>query len=214
MNLLLLSRHIGAVTPFLEGVVAGWPRPLRIGYVDDAQAPFSDAPFVVEEYDALKGLGHEVIRITLRDMPASELDRALAGLDVVYVASGSTFALLEALRATGGGRVLSDRVRAGLPYIGASAGSIVAGPDITPASLMDDPADGPALTSLDGLALIDQVVIPHADGLLPPYPPELIDRTLKTYGADYVLLPLRDDEALLIRSGQGRVVDSAPASCS
>lgn len=97
-------------------------------------------------------------------MSPNELDRTLAGLDAVYVASGSTFALLEALQATGGGRVLSDHVRAGLPYIGASAGSIVAGPDVTPASLMDDPADGPALTSFHGLALVDQVVIPTLTG--------------------------------------------------
>lgn len=144
-------------------------------------------------------------------MSPDELDRTLAGLDAVYVASGSTFALLEALQATGGGRVLSDHVRAGLPYMGASAGSIVAGPDVTPASLMDDPADGPALTSFHGLALVDQVVIPHADGLLPPYPPELIARTLKTYGADYALLPLRDDQAFLTQSGRGRLVDSERA---
>ncbi len=205
---------MGAVTPFLEGLIAPSRRPLRVGYVDDAQAAFPDAPFVEEEYEAWEGLGHELVRITVRDMPASELDRVSAGLDAVYVASGSTFALLEALQATGGGKVLSDRVRAGLPYIGASAGSIVAGPDVTPASLMDDPADGPALTDLRGLALVNQVVVPHADGLLPPYPPELIDRTLKTYGADYPLLPLRDDQALLARSGRGRVVDSGPVSRS
>ncbi len=60
--------------------------------------------------------------------------------------------------------------------------------------------------------MVDQVVIPHADGLLPQCPPELIDRTLRTYGVDYALLPLRDDQALLTQSGRGRVVDSEPPS--
>jgi dipeptidase E len=88
----------------------------------------------------------------------------LAELDAVYVASGSTFALLEALKTTGNSAVLTEHVRNGLPYVGASAGSIIAGPDVTPASLMDDPADGSALTDFAGLALIDRTVIPHADG--------------------------------------------------
>ncbi|GAA1702775.1 Type 1 glutamine amidotransferase-like domain-containing protein [Microbacterium sediminicola] len=167
-------------------------------------------PFVTAERDALERLGHELIPITVRAMPPRELDRVLADLDAVYVASGSTFALLEALQTTGGGAVVSERVRNGLPYIGASAGSIVAGPDATPASLMDDPADGPTLTSFDALGLVDHVVIPHADGLLPPYPRELIERTLETYGAEYALLPLRDDQAFLTQSGWGRVVDSEP----
>ena len=34
-----------------------------------------------------------------------------------------------------------DAVRAGLPYIGVSAGAAVAGPDIAPLALLDDPAE-------------------------------------------------------------------------
>jgi len=210
VNILLLSWHIGAVPGFLEEALGNPQRPLRIGYVDDAQALFADAPFVSAERDALSSLGHELIRITARGMGSDEFDRVLSDLDAVYVASGSTFALLEALHTTGNGEVLTSHVRAGLPYIGVSAGAIVAGPDVTPASLMDDPADGPTLTSFDGLGLVDQVVIPHADGLLPPYPPELIQRIVATFGNDYTLLSLRDDQALLTQSGRGRVVDSEP----
>lgn len=210
MNILLLSWHIGALSAFLEEAVGTPQRPLRIGYVDDAQALFADAPFVAAERDALARLGHELSRITVRGMGSDELDRVLSDLDAVYVASGSTFALLEALQTTGNGEVLTGHVRAGLPYVGVSAGAMVAGPDLTPASLMDDPADGPALTTFDGLSLVDQVVIPHADGLLPPYPRELIERTLDTFGTDYTLLALRDDQAFLAQSGRGRVVDSAP----
>lgn len=46
------------------------------------------------------------------------------------------------------------------------------------------------------------------DGLLPPYPPELIDRILHTYGGDYRLQPLRDDQALLVDELGTRVVAS------
>lgn len=208
MEILLLSRHTGAVAPFLAAAVGAGHGRLRLGYVDDAQRSFAQAPFVEAERAAVDGLGHDVVRITVRDTTPAELDALLASLDVLYVASGSTFALLESLRTTGNAEVIVAHVRRGLPYIGASAGSIVAGPDATPASLLDDPADGPLLTDLGGLGLVDQTVVPHADGQLPPYPPKLIQQTLDTYGREYELVPLRDDQALRVDDSGARVIDS------
>lgn len=208
VKILLLSRCPGALSSFLaestdrEG-------PLRLGYIDDAQVAFSEAPFVRAERDSVEELGHEVVGITVRGLSVAEFERVLGGLDALYVASGSTFALLEALRVSGCDAPLVEHVRAGLPYVGSSAGSIIAGPDVTPASLMDDPADGPLLTDLTGLGLVEQTVIPHADGQLPPYPPDLIRTTLDTYGADYPLLPLADDQALLADGTSTRVIDSS-----
>ncbi|MFS0714365.1 Type 1 glutamine amidotransferase-like domain-containing protein [Microbacterium sp. 2P01SA-2] len=204
MRLLLLSLHPGALRPFLDD----GDRPGPIVYVDDAQAAFRDAPFVAAEREAVRSGGRAVVDVTLRSTGAGDFAHLLSDAGAVYVAGGSTFALLEALRLSGNDRVLIDHVRRGLPYIGLSAGSIVAGPDVTPASLMDDPADGPALTSHEGLSLVDVTVIPHADGALPPYPPELIRRTVDTYGPDFALLPLRDDQALLVEDAGSRVIAS------
>ncbi|KAB1636161.1 Type 1 glutamine amidotransferase-like domain-containing protein [Pseudoclavibacter terrae] len=207
MKILLLSRCTGAVAPFLAEST-GAAAPLRLGYIDDAQAAFSEAPFVRAERDAVAKLGHEILGITVRNLDPAEFERVLEGLDAVYAASGSTFALLEALRVSGCDVPLVRFVRAGLPYVGSSAGSIIAGPDITPASLMDDPADAPTLTDLAGLGLVEQTVIPHADGHLPPYPPELIRRTVDTYGPDYPLVLLADDQALVATGTGARVIES------
>ncbi|VXB45476.1 Type 1 glutamine amidotransferase-like domain-containing protein [Plantibacter sp. T3] len=210
MKILLLSRQPGAMAPFLAESTDAAGRRLRLGYVDDAHVAFAEAPFVRAERESVEALGHEVVRVTVRETAPADLDRTLADLDAVYVASGSTFALLEALRSSGNDTVITRHVRAGLPYIGASAGSIIAGPDATPVSLLDDPAGGPTLTGFAGLALIDRTVIPHADGQLPPYPPELISRTLEQYADDYPLVPLRDDQALLIDGATATVIPSSP----
>ncbi|WP_439693859.1 Type 1 glutamine amidotransferase-like domain-containing protein [Curtobacterium sp. SP.BCo] len=212
MKILLLSRNTGAILPFLVGASCA-KAPLdgfRIAYIDDAQQSFAGAAFVEAERAALEALAGHIVPVTARGTETRRFDRMLADVDAVYVASGSTFALLDALRASGNAAALVERVRAGLPYIGASAGSIVAGPDVTPACLMDDPADGPALTDYAGLALIDQTVIPHADGLLPPYPPELIQKTLDTYRDSHALTPLNDDQALLMDNGRLSVIRSEP----
>jgi dipeptidase E len=207
-SLLLLSLGLGAVPAFLAAHAAT-DRPLTIGYVPDAARGFEDAPFVVAERDRVAALGHAVVDVRLSGADAGSVAAALDGVDALYVAGGSTFALLDALRTSGADAVVAERVRAGLPYIGLSAGSVVAGPSIEPVSLMDDPADAPGLTDLRGLGLTEAVVVPHADGKLPPYPLELIGRTLDRYGSDHELVPLCDDEALLITGPGWTVVASA-----
>lgn len=209
MPMLLLSRGIGAVPAFLAHSTNALSESLRLGYLADASTAFADAPFVAAERAGIDALGHTVRDLSARTMTPAEFSAALDELDALYVAGGSTFALLDALRTAGVKEIIADRVRAGLLYIGASAGSIVAGPSIEPASLMDDPGDAPELDDYRGLQLIPDVVIPHADGQLAPYPPELIQRTLERYGADHRLIPLRDDQALLVDADGSRVVTSA-----
>jgi len=206
--MLLLSLNPGAMQPFLDSTTSGGP--LRVGYIGDAQVAYAGAPFVAAERRAIEVLGHELVDITVREFTASEFATTLSAVDAVYVAGGSTFALLEALKVTANDVVLAEKVRDGLPYIGCSAGSIIVGPDITPASLMDDPADGPSLTDFAGLGLIDRTVIPHADGMLPPYPPSLISETVATYDSTHRLLLLRDDQALLVEGVRETVIDSNP----
>lgn len=207
-SVLLLSLGLGAVPAFLAGHAPGG-RPLTLGYVPDAARADPAAPWALAERQRVAGLGHAVVDVRLTGAGAGEVAAALDGVDALYVAGGNTFALLDALRAGGADAVVTERVRAGLPYIGCSAGSVVAGPSTEPATLMDDPAEAPGLTDRRGLGLTDAVVVPHADGRLAPYPLELIGRTLDRYGPDHELVPLCDDEALLVTGPGWTVVASA-----
>lgn len=203
--MLLLSRQPGAVPDFVRECSGSLSSRVRLGYVTDAA---QGMPFAAAERAGIESFGYELIDICARENDAASLGVLLDSLDAVYVAGGETFVLLEALRSNGTGEVLADRVRAGLPYIGCSAGSIVAGPSITPAELMDDRDRAPGLVSDEGLHLVDKVVIPHADGKLPPYPPHLIEQIVTEYGNRYPLLLLRDDQALRVTSHGSEVVAS------
>lgn len=206
--LLLLSLGHGAVPAFLAAHAPS-DRPLTIGYVPDAARADAGAPWAVAERERVVALGHAVVDVPLTGSSAPEVATALDGVDALYVAGGNTFALLDALRTSGADAEVTERVRGGLPYIGSSAGSIVAGPSAEPATLMDDAAAVPGLTDHRGLGLTEAVVVPHADGKLPPYPLELIGRTLDRYGSDHELVPLCDDEALLVTGPGWTVVASA-----
>src|SRR5262245_6075722 len=54
----------------------------------------------------------------------------LAKADAVFVGGGNTFRLLDALQRSAVLEAIRDRVRAGLPYMGASAGTNIAAPTI------------------------------------------------------------------------------------
>lgn len=208
MNILLLSWGLGALPDFLATAVPAAGAPLRIGYVDDATAAHEGEPWVAVERERLAATGHALIDLRVGVTEPQARSEVLDGLDAVYVAGGNTFSLMAALRRTGGAEDLTRRVRAGLPYIGLSAGAIATGPSLEPLTLMDDPAEAPDLDDRSGLGLVDTVVVPHADGALPPYPPELIERIRTTYAASHPLTFLADDEALVLTGGEPRRVPS------
>ncbi|WP_244881083.1 Type 1 glutamine amidotransferase-like domain-containing protein [Tsukamurella pseudospumae] len=209
MNLLLMSLNAGALPGFLRRHTGREPSALRLGFIDDAGAPYADQPFGSFEWNQLTDLGFRLTRMTVgKYRDARDFASDLGTVDAVYLSGGHTFVLLGALQSNGTGEVLTERVRAGLPYIGLSAGSVVAGPNVEPVAPLDDPADAPGVTDFTGLGLVDTVVIPHADGLLPPYPPSMIEEVVRTYGGRFPLTRVNDDQALLVEDGTATLIPS------
>lgn len=209
MRLLLLSWGIGALPEFLDTAVDRSRADLRLGYLNDAALPYGDAEFAAIDRTRLTALGYRPEVVTARDYACAEdfADR-LDRLDALYVCGGETYVLLDHLRRGGLDRVLTDRVRGGLPYVGLSAGAVLAGASTEPVSLMDDLSTAPGLTDLRGLGLLEASVVPHADGAIPQYPASLISRVVDTYGPRMPLLLLHDDQALLVTDGDVTVIDS------
>jgi dipeptidase E len=81
----------------------------------------------------------------------------LARVDAVFIGGGNTYALLRRLRRAALLEPLRERVRAGAPYIGTSAGSNVAGPNI----LTTNDWNVVGLTAFDALGLVPFNVNPH-----------------------------------------------------
>ena len=160
MKLLLLSRFIGAVPEFLKTLKADSRAATRIAYINDASKPLGNAPFVERERLQLQDLGYTLVPLTIGDGTAADLSAVLDTVDAVYVAGGMADCLMAALRRTGSDAVLVERVRAGLPYIGASAGAVIMGTGIDAAIALDGHTEGTSLDDLSGLGLqsaVDQL---------------------------------------------------------
>lgn len=107
MHALLLSRFVGAVPKFLDPLCLESRISTRIAYIDDASKPLGNLPFVEEERLQLQQLGYSLVPMTVGDGTVGDL---ASNLDTVDADT-----------------VLAERVKAGLPYIGSSAGAIIVG---------------------------------------------------------------------------------------
>jgi dipeptidase E len=100
---------------------------------------------------------------------------ALAGVEAVFMGGGNTYALLMRLRRSGLLAAIRRRVGAGMPYVGASAGSNVAGPTI----LTTNDWNVVGLARFDALGLVGFNINPHykeADPLMAPFSETRDDR--------------------------------------
>jgi dipeptidase E len=123
------------------------------------------------------GAGLEPIHLRWNDRPLETLARA----EALFMGGGNTYALLGRLRAAGLLDAIRDRVTAGMPYLGASAGSNVAGPNI----LTTNDWNVVALDRFDALGLVPFNINPHyreTDPAMAPYS-ETRDDRIREYHA-------------------------------
>lgn len=208
MKMLLLSRFVGAIPGFLDTPSLESRAATRIAYLDDASEPLGNAPFVERERLQLQNLGYSLVPITIGNGTAADLAAVLDTVNAIYVSGGMADYLMATLRRVGADTVLIERIRAGLPYMGASAGAMIMGKNIEPAIALDGHTEGISLDNLNGLNLVDAVILPHADGQLPPYPPETIAAVARQFEGTPGLRMLADTEALLIVDGNIRCIAS------
>lgn len=201
MKLLLASRWLDAVPAFLRETT-GTPHP-TVGFIGTASALYPDPAWLDVDRDTLRGFGCRLVEL---DPTEPDFADRLDGVDAVFVSGGNTFHLLHVFRSTGAQESLVAKVRAGLPYIGVSAGAAITGPDIEPVSLMDDATETAPLDSLRAWDLVEVVVIPHADGLVGGT--RLVEHTRARYADRFPLMFITDDQAVLVSDDSLSVVSS------
>jgi dipeptidase E len=141
------------------------------GYLDHAEAEIRDflrdqtrvvfIPFALYDRQAYATRARErfsAMGCTLVSAhEVSNPGRAIAEADVIFVGGGNTFRLLKALYDFGLLTAIRHAVEAGKPYIGSSAGAIVAGPSLK--TTKDMPIVQPP--SFEALGLVDFQISPH-----------------------------------------------------
>ncbi|MBP7875965.1 Type 1 glutamine amidotransferase-like domain-containing protein [Candidatus Woesebacteria bacterium] len=177
------------------------PSEMRLTFIPTAaEVEKGDKQWLAEDRKPLVDAGFQVIDFTLTGKTKSEVQVMLEGSDVVFVAGGNTFFLLQEMRKSGFADLIKSYVDKGLIYGGSSAGSSAAGIDISLSKELDDPALAPELTDYQGLELIDVAVFPHWGS---EHFHNRYEKVMKAaYKKGLKIILLTDDQYLLVEDGR------------
>jgi dipeptidase E len=206
-QLLLLSSSRTPGAGFLEhaqGFIREFlgQRVRRVLFIPYAGVSHSYAEMAEKTTAVFTGLGYELEGLHTSSDPVATLREA----EAVAVSGGNTFCLLSLMQSLGLLGVLRERARAGMPYIGWSAGSNLACPTIRTTN--DMPIVWPK--DCDALELIPFQINPHYTELLPPeHQGETRDDRLREFARlnpGMPVLGLREGSALMVQGPRIRLL--------
>ncbi|MBX3513843.1 MAG: dipeptidase PepE [Xanthobacteraceae bacterium] len=208
MSRMLLISNSG--TPFLEhcgemirSFLAGCE---RIAYVTAARLGDEDERYG-RAAKALAGRGVETDHLKLDIDAVRKLDQAKA----IFVGGGNTYALVSRLRQHGLLQRIAERVRNGMPYIGTSAGTNIAAPNI----LATNDWNVVGATEFTGMALVPWAINPHYQEADPAMASgsETRDQRIAEYlNCNFIpVLGIEEQTAIQVEGGKATVVGQGRA---
>ena len=153
-------------------------------YIHLTQKTFEDFDYEVENFD---------VSIFSEEIAKEKLTKA----KIVFISGGNTFYLLQELKRKNLITYLKERIENGLLYIGESAGSVIAAPDIEYASIVDDKTFATELDNYAGLNLVDFYIVPHFEE--EPFV-ESSRKTVELYKDKLDLKLINNKEAILVEN--------------
>ena len=122
----------------------------------------------------------------------------LAAFDLVYLAGGNPYYLLQRVRDTGADAVIEEIVEAGRPIIGSSAGALLLGRSLNVVPVFDTSVPDLGCKDTDALRLVPLTVLPHTNR----WKARFADYAARVATARVLcrseILEITDDEGLLI----------------
>lgn len=174
------------------------PQNMRLAFIPTAgEVEKGDLKWQADDRQALVEVGFQVTDFTFTGKTQEQVKTLLDTTDFVFVSGGNAFYLLQQMKKSGFSDLIHQYVAKGMIYGGSSAGSVVAGPDITAIKLLDDPSLAPALTNYQGLALVDLVIFPHWGSK--DFRQQYENMVTASYKPGKKIILLTDEQYLLVR---------------
>lgn len=204
MRKLFLASFACVSLDLLKEFLPTSPEKLKAVLIPTAADPYEKKDFVESDRMKLVEMGFLVKDVDIKDKTEGELERELIEADLILMAGGNTFYLLDNIRKSGFDKLLPRLLDRGVIYVGSSAGSIVCCPTIIGARLFDDPKAAPDLIDYSGLNLFDTILLPHSQKEKYFERLALAKIELKKLGLE--AMTLTDDEAIVIVGDEVRKV--------
>jgi len=169
----------------------------RIVLIPTASRTEEELKYVEESKEELIETGIKRENIKILDLDHKIIYKDVKRFDVIYVCGGNTFFILHKVRENNFDKVIERFVNEGKLYIGVSAGSIIATPSIATSSDENDIG----IKDLTGLKLVDVLIKPHYN----EDKKSIIEEYRKKF--PYKIVPLTDNQALVVRNGKMKIVE-------
>ena len=179
------------------------PSKVKVLLVNTATKENKEWKYVEDHIQELKKIG-----IIDKNITVFSLDKKVKApfeADVIYVCGGNTFEYLDKIKKTNLDEKIKEMVNEGVHYFGISAGSILAGPEISIAIVgPEDSRDQNSveLNDLTGLNLTNAIIYPHYEEKEDKYVSEFEKRK------EVDVFRVRDDQALLIKKEEKKLIGS------
>ena len=198
MKKLFLTSYSSLVLDKIVDILPAKPELLKLAFIPTARDPYHITAKVDPEKEKLKSMGFSIKTVDLKNKSKEQLRKELENIDVIFVAGGNTFYLLEKTIESGFDSLLKELINNGVIYIGSSAGSVLVGPDIDITRELDDPNKAPRLSTTKGVGLVDFIVLPHfGEGVYS-------DKVEKIYEkwkhSPYTVIPLTNKQAIIVEN--------------
>ena len=152
---------------------------------------------------AFEDFGYEVENFDVSIFSEEIVKEKLSEAKTVFISGGNTFYLLQELKRKNLTSYLKERIENGLLYIGESAGSVIAAPDIEYASIVDDKTLATELDDYTGLNLVDFYIVPHFEE--EPFV-ESSRNTVELYKDKLDLKLINNKEAILVENNNFTII--------
>lgn len=202
MEKILLVSMFQNVSHLLQRVMPDY-KGKTVAYIPTASLAEEPGDWAALEKQNLEQLGLVVDEVEVSTAPYDAIQRALQRDDLIYIAGGNTFFLLQELKRSGADQLIRREVHKGKPYIGESAGAIAAAPDIAYSSMMDDPGKAPGLQDYTGLHLTEWYPVPHRGN--PEYG-AAVERIVAAYASTLELKVIDDHQAIFVENGRVEIL--------
>jgi len=205
MKKLFLASLSSTIIDKITEILPAKPSDLTLAFIPTARDPYHITATNDPEKEKLISMGFSIKIVELNNKTKEQLRQELVGVDLIFVAGGNTFYLLEKALESGFNELIKDLVEKGVIYIGASAGSVLVGPEISIVKDLDDPTVAPNLKTTKGLGLVDFIVLPHFGS---EFYKEKTEQIYNEWSkSKYKVIPLTDRQAIIVIGDNYKIVD-------
>ena len=176
---------------------------MKLAFIPTAGNLKKERPGQEADRAKLIELGFEITDFDLEDTTETEVREFLNEIDITLVAGGNTFYLLEKANKSGFTKVIKELKDSDKIYIGSSAGSILAGPNVESAGWGWELGWGDdnflKLKDTAGLRLVNFAAYPHFTeeqrGLMES----------KAKEVNYPIIPITDEQMVIVKDGEYQI---------